>query len=112
MLFNSIDFGLFLAIVLSAYYLIRASWQARKWMLLLSSYWFYAAWKPEFLLLLIGSTVLDFVAGRGRRPRLFYSVVRASERFDKWINLHSVVQEMDESGSEEGLLGSDAASDT
>ena len=52
-----------------------------------------------------GAITLDFIAGRGRRPRLFYSVVRASERFDKWINLHSVVQRMDELGTDDGLFG-------
>lgn len=61
----------------------------------------------------IGAIVLDFVAGRGRRPRLFYSVVRASERFDHWLNLHSVVRDMDASGTEDGLFGgSRAGSDT
>jgi hypothetical protein len=61
----------------------------------------------------VAAIVLDFVAGRGRRPRLFYSVVRASERFDKWLNLHSVVEQMDASGGEDGLFGaSDAGSDT
>jgi hypothetical protein len=53
----------------------------------------------------IGAILVDFVAGRGRRPRLFYSVVRLSERFDKWINLHGVVQRMDESEAEDGLFG-------
>jgi hypothetical protein len=60
---------------------------------------FFAFW------LSIVAISLDFIAGRGRRPRLFYSVVRASERFDKWINLHSVVQRMDESESDDGLFG-------
>ncbi len=60
---------------------------------------FFAFW------LSIVAISLDFIAGRGRRPRLFYSVVRASERFDKWINLHSVVQRMDESDSDDGLFG-------
>ena len=56
---------------------------------------------------------LDFLAGRGRRPRLFYSVVRASERFDKWLNLHSAVQRMDEGDAEDGLFdGSDAGEDS
>jgi hypothetical protein len=53
----------------------------------------------------IGAIILDYISGRGRRPRLFYSVVRASERFDRWLNLHSVVSRMDELGSEEGLFG-------
>ena len=65
------------------------------------------------LWLSIGAIVLDFAAGRGRRPRLFYSVVRGSERFDRWLNLHSVVERMDANGGEEGLLGaSEGDSDT
>ena len=59
----------------------------------------------------IVAIILDFIAGRGKRPRLFYSVVRASERFDKWINLHSVVQQMDEIESPDGLFGGSAAGD-
>ncbi len=58
-----------------------------------------------------GAIILDFIAGRGKRPRLFYSVVRASERFDKWINLHSVVERMEESGTDDGLFGASAAGD-
>jgi hypothetical protein len=53
----------------------------------------------------IVAIILDVISGRGRKPRLFYSVVRASERFDKWLNLHSMVQRMDESDGDEGLLG-------
>lgn len=53
----------------------------------------------------IVAIVLDFISGRGKRPRLFYSVVRASERFDRWLNLHSVVTRMDERLSDEGLFG-------
>ena len=53
----------------------------------------------------IVAIILDFISGRGKRPRLFYSIVRASERFDRWLNLHSVVLRMDERGSAEGLFG-------
>ena len=53
----------------------------------------------------IGAIVIDFIAGRGKRPRLFYSVVRMSERFDKWINLHGVIERMDQAESEDGLFG-------
>jgi len=59
----------------------------------------------------IGAIILDFIAGRGRRPRLFYSVVRASERFDKWINLHSVVERMDALETDDGLFGASTAGD-
>ena len=64
MLFNSLDFLLFFVVVLCAYQLLVGSWGARKWLLLLSSWGFYMCWEPAFVLLLIGSTVLDFVAGR------------------------------------------------
>ena len=35
--------------------------------------------------------------------------MRASERFDKWINLHSVVQRMDELETDDGLFGASTA---
>ncbi len=60
-----------------------------------------------------GAIILDIIAGRGKRPRLFYSVVRASEQFDRWINLHSVLEQMDAADSEDGLFGgSRAGADT
>jgi len=34
--------------------------------------------------------VVDLIAGRGRRPRRFYAVVRMSRRFDRWLNLHGM----------------------
>lgn len=57
----------------------------------------------------IGAMVIDLLRGRGKRPRLFYSVLRSSERFDAWLNLHGVVQRMDEEGGEDGLFGASAA---
>ena len=58
-----------------------------------------------------GAVIIDFIAGRGRRPRLFYSVVRLSERFDLWLNLHGAMERLDD--SEDGLFGaSEAGSDT
>lgn len=61
----------------------------------------------------IGAVILDFIAGRGKRPRLFYSVMRVSERFDAWLNLHGAMQRLDEDNSEDGLFGaSEAGSDS
>jgi hypothetical protein len=57
----------------------------------------------------IGAIILDVIAGRGKRPRLFYSVVRGSERFDKWLNLHSVVQRMDAMDDDDGFFGASEA---
>lgn len=59
----------------------------------------------------IGAIALDFLAGRGKRPRLFYSVVRASERFDRWINLHGVIETMDAVETDDGLFGASVAGD-
>lgn len=39
--------------------------------------------------------LLDLISGRGRRPRLFYSVMRGSKKFDRWLNLHSSLDRID-----------------
>ena len=57
----------------------------------------------------IVAIVLDFVSGRGQRPRLFYSVVRGSERFDKWLNLHGVMERLDEGDTSDGFFGASEA---
>lgn len=57
--------------------------------------------------------IVDFIAGRGPRPRYFYSVMRVSERFDAWLNLHGAVEGLDAAGNEDGLFGaSEAGADT
>jgi hypothetical protein len=58
----------------------------------------------------IAAMALDYFAGRGQRPRLFYSVMRISERFDKWLNLHSSLdrlEDTDENLFKEAEAGSD-----
>lgn len=61
----------------------------------------------------IVAVILDFIAGRGQRPRLFYSVMKGSERFDAWLNLHGAVRRLEEEGSPDGLFGvSEAGADT
>ena len=51
------------------------------------------------------------VSGAGRRPRLFYSVLRVSERFDLWLDLNGATAGLD--SSHDGLFGaSTAGSDT
>jgi hypothetical protein len=55
------------------------------------------------------AVVLDVIAGQGRRPRLFYSVVRASERFDRWLNLHAAMERMEAGESDDGLFGASTA---
>lgn len=59
MLFNSFTFLVFFAIVIPLYYLIP---HKIRWLhLLVSSYIFYMAWSPPFILLIIFSTFSDYV---------------------------------------------------
>ena len=64
MLFNSLSFILFLAIVLTLYYAPLLKWNQKKLMLLLSSYVFYAMWNPPLVILLWISTMVDWTAGK------------------------------------------------
>ena len=63
MVFNSLTFVIFFVTVVAIYYALR-NWKARKLLLLLSSYLFYSAWNPPFVILLFISTVLDWYAAR------------------------------------------------
>ncbi len=58
----------------------------------------------------MGAAILDVLAGGGKRPRLFYSVLRLSERFDLWLNLNGAMEKM-ESGEagDDGLFGASTA---
>lgn len=62
MLFNSLTFVAFFALVMGGYWTLR-EWSSRKNLLLVASYVFYGAWNPPFVLLLILSTIVDYFAG-------------------------------------------------
>ncbi len=82
MLFNSFDFALFFPAVVAVYYSISAK---HRWaFLLLASYYFYACWKPEYALLILFSTSIDYFAAicmekkahrSQRRPYLILSLI-------------------------------------
>lgn len=59
MQFDSFTFLIFFAVVLAGYALGR-NWNARKNWLLGTSYLFYAAWNPPFVLLLIATSSIDW----------------------------------------------------
>ena len=63
MLFNSLTFVVFFAVVVTLYWSIR-SWNARKNLLVTASYIFYGAWNPPFAALLFSTTAMDFWLGR------------------------------------------------
>ena len=61
MLFNSLAFVYFLPTVIILYYLLPYRF---RWMLLLAaSYYFYMCWKLEYILLILASTLVDYVSG-------------------------------------------------
>ncbi len=64
MVFNSLVFVLFFALVLVLHSL-PFSMKVKKTNLLVASYIFYAAWNPPFVILLWLSTVVDWFAARG-----------------------------------------------
>ncbi|MFT3795776.1 MBOAT family O-acyltransferase [Flavobacterium sp.] len=64
MLFNSLDFALFLPVVFVLYWFVmNKNLKLQNFLLLVSSYYFYACWDWRFLFLLVFSTVLDYVTG-------------------------------------------------
>jgi alginate O-acetyltransferase complex protein AlgI len=63
MVFNSLIFLVFFALVLFVYHL-PLSWKIKKTHLWISSYLFYAAWNPPFVLLLWISTIVDWFVGK------------------------------------------------
>lgn len=75
MLFNSIEFLVFLPIVFALYWMLRKSVKWQNIFLLLASYVFYAWWDWRFLGLLVGMSVVAWISGflvtKPRKPKLW-----------------------------------------
>lgn len=64
MLFNSIDFALFLPIVFVLYWFVtNRNLGLQNFLILLASYFFYGWWDWRFLSLILFSTIVDFTIG-------------------------------------------------
>ncbi len=63
MQFTSIPFFIFLFVVVVAYYILPNRY--RNYLLLVASYYFYFSIQPEYLVLLILSTLVNYLLGRG-----------------------------------------------
>jgi alginate O-acetyltransferase complex protein AlgI len=84
MLFNSLEYLIFLFIVLAVYWkLLKNKTSKQNILILVSSYYFYACWDWRFLTLIIFSTVVDYSCGykihktknlKARKYWLFLSV--------------------------------------
>lgn len=64
MLFNSLNFAIFLPIVFVLYWFAtKRNFRAQNVLLLVASYFFYASWDWRFMFILISSTLLDYFTG-------------------------------------------------
>jgi D-alanyl-lipoteichoic acid acyltransferase DltB (MBOAT superfamily) len=81
--FNRESFAIFFAVVL-ALHSLNLPWKLRKFNLLIFSYIFYAAWKPEFVLLIVFSTIVDWFAAR----KMYYSESKAVR--NAWLGVSLV----------------------
>jgi D-alanyl-lipoteichoic acid acyltransferase DltB (MBOAT superfamily) len=65
MLFPTIDFAVFFAVVFAITWALNGHNTWKKWWLVATSYYFYAFWRVEFTLLLAGSSVFNYVVALG-----------------------------------------------
>ena len=61
MVFNSLGFVWFFLIVYALYRVLPH--RGQNWLLLIASYYFYAAWDYRFVALLAASTLVDYTCG-------------------------------------------------
>lgn len=84
MLFNSINFAIFLPIVFLLYwYGNKRNLIQQNIILLFSSYFFYACWDWRFLFLLIFSTLLDYLTG----IKIHESANQREKKFWLWLSI-------------------------
>lgn len=84
MLFNSIHFALFLPIVFFLHwFLAKQNLKLQNIVLLFSSYFFYSCWDWRFMLLLIFSTLLDYITG----IKIHESANHKSKKFWLWLSI-------------------------
>lgn len=86
MLFNSLDYFVFLALAVTGFWSLARARAARLAFVLVASCLFYMAANPKYIFLILGSTLVDYVVGlrlgvtedpRGRRALLAIKIGRA-----------------------------------
>lgn len=84
MLFNSINFALFLPLIFILYWFVFSkNLKSQNVLLLVASYFFYACWDWRFLFLLLFSTYLDYFTGL----KMADSVTARAKKFWFWISI-------------------------
>jgi alginate O-acetyltransferase complex protein AlgI len=84
MLFNSLNFAIFLPIVFLLYWFAtKGNLKLQNILLLVSSYFFYACWDWRFLFLLVFSTLLDYFTG----IKMSDAKNQKSKKFWFWLSI-------------------------
>jgi alginate O-acetyltransferase complex protein AlgI len=84
MLFNSLDFAIFLPLVFILYWFVtHKNLSLQNALLLLASYYFYACWDYRFLFLLVFSTALDYYTG----IKMFEASKPSLKKFWFWLSI-------------------------
>src|SRR5688572_1219605 len=84
MLFNSIDYAIFLPVVFILYWFIaNKNLKLQNLLLLVASYFFYAFWDWRFLFLLMFSTALDYYTGL----RMSEAENQSKKKFWLWLSI-------------------------
>ena len=83
MLFNSLHFLVFFPLVVGLYFSLPPRW--RNPLLLIASYYFYMSWRPEYALLLLATTLIDYYSGY----RMSQRPAKAQRRPYLWLSLAS-----------------------
>jgi alginate O-acetyltransferase complex protein AlgI len=84
MLFNSINFAIFLPIVFFLYWFVaNKNYKHQNILLLVASYFFYACWDYRFMFLLIFSTLLDYFTGL----KMFDAKTSIGKKFWFWLSI-------------------------
>ena len=64
MAFDSIEFIVFFTSIVCLYWLLGIRYRAQNALILVASYFFYGWWDWRFLVLIAGSSLLDFIIGK------------------------------------------------
>ncbi len=84
MLFNSIEFFVFLPVVFCIYwFLFKKNLKAQNCLLLISSYFFYGYWDWRFLSLIILSTLVDYFVAQ----QIFVTETKHLKRYWLWFSV-------------------------
>ena len=84
MLFNSLQFLLFFIVVTLSYFGLK--WKARWVLLLVASCYFYMVLKPEYIVILFGTIVIDYIAG--------IWIEKSSGSTRKWLLILSLISNL------------------